>query len=352
MIMTHHLPSVPRGRPGAPSTDTPPVAPIFARAANETAAQLLIILQEGVSLSALAGLTEPLRLANECAGEELYTWSFASPDGGSIRLAIGLEVTVAPLDLTPTYTPRNVVILGGACRRRRNEVADMRLRNRLARWSRCGARVTAIGAGVLPSLATIPFARASVCAHWRHRGVIEELYQETEITDGLFSQGPDLTSCAGELAAYDLALADIVAVHGKGLAAKIAETLLIETIRGGGTRQHRPISGALGMRNSSVQRAIELIRASRENPPSMQDVAAAIGVSVRQLERLFRNQVGVSPSEYSRRTRLDFAHEMLVNTALPLTEVALCAGFGNYTPFQKAYKKHFGRNPSEHRSRY
>lgn len=227
-----------------------------------------------------------------------------------------------------------------------------RLRNQLARWSRRGARVIAIGHGILASLAAIPVVGASVCAHWRHRGVIEELYPESVVSDALFVQGVNLTSCAGELAAFDLALADIVAVHGKGLATKIAETLLIETVRGGETRQHRPISGALGVRNSNVRRAIKLMHDSREEPLSMREVSEAIGLSTRQLERLFKNHVGVSPSEYSRRTRLDLARELLLHTNLPLTEIALCAGFGAYTPFQKAYKKLFGRNPSEHRSRY
>jgi transcriptional regulator GlxA family with amidase domain len=353
MISDQSLPAVERGHHGTLAADTPQSERIFARAANESAAELLIILQEGASLSALAGLTEPLRLANEHAGDELYTWSFASPDGGSIRLANGLEINAAPLENSLAFTPRNVVVLGGVRQvGHKNEVGAMRLRNQLARWSRRGAHVTAIGPGILPSLAALPLARTSVWAHWRHRSVIEELYRECASTDSLFFRGPNLTSCAGELAAYDLALADIFAVHGKGLASNIAETLLIESIRGGGTRQHRPISGALGIRNTSVQRAIKLMHERREDPPSMQEISEAVGVSIRQLERLFKSHVGVSPSEYSRRTRLDIARELLLHTDLQLMEIAFAVGFNAYTPFQKAYKKHFGRNPSEHRSRY
>lgn len=353
MIANLSLPGDERRHRSGLSPDTSRSEWIFARATKETAAELLIILQEGASLSALAGLTEPLRLANEFAGDELYRWSFASPDGGAIRLANGLETNAAPLDTSPVFAPRNVVVLGGVGRRwRSNEVAATRLRNQLARWSRCGARVIAIGHGILASLAAIPVPRRSVCAHWRHRGVVEELYPESVVSDTLFVQGVDLTSCAGEMAAFDLALADIVAVHGKGLAIRVSEALLIETVRGGETRQHRPISGALGVRNSSVQRAIDLMHDRCEEPLSMRDVSKAIGLSTRQLERLFKKHVGVSPSEYSRRTRLDLARELLLQTNLPLTEIALCAGFGAYTPFQKAYKKLFGRNPSEHRSRY
>jgi len=352
MIANQSLPAVDASRDGSPSAGTLQPEQIFARAANDTAAELLIILQEGASVSALAGLTDPLRLANEYSGHVLYTWSFASPDGGSIRLGNGLDITVAPLDTSPAFTPRNVVLLGGASRRlHRNEVGATRLRVQLARWSRCGARVTAIGPGILSSLAAFPAARSPICAHWHHHGVIEEMYPDNVVTDALFARGETLTSCAGELATYDLALADIFAVHGKGLAAKIAETMLIEAIRGGATRQHRPISGALGVRNATVQRAIKLIHESREQPLSMQDVSEALSLSIRQLERLFKSQVGVSPSEYSRRTRLELARELLLHTDLPLMEIAFASGYNAYTPFQKAYKKHFGRNPSENRSR-
>lgn len=341
-----------RGYHGALSAEAPLAEQIFARATGETAAELLVILEEGASLSALSGLTEPLRLANEYSGNELYTWSFVSPTGGSIRLANGLEVHVAPLDTSPAITPRNVVVLGRArISGQRNEIGALRLRNQLARWSRCGARITAIGPGILPSIAAVPRGRAAVCAHWRQRGVIEELFRESAVTDTLFTQGAELTSCAGELAAYDLALADIVAVHGKGLAYEVAETLLMVTVRVGSTRQHRPISGARGAANSRLQRAVKLMHESREAPPSMQELSEAAGISTRQLERLFRNQMGVSPSEYSRRIRLDLARELLLHSDLQLVEIALATGFSAYAPFQKAYKKHFGRNPSEHRAR-
>lgn len=83
----------------------------------------------------------------------------------------------------------------------------------------------------------------------------------------------------------------------------------------------------------------------------MDEIAADVGISTRQMERLFKNHVGVSPSEYFRYARLEIARELLMHTELQLVEVALAAGFSAYSPFQKAFRKHFGRNPGEYRAR-
>lgn len=63
------------------------------------------------------------------------------------------------------------------------------------------------------------------------------------------------------------------------------------------------------------------------------------------------NHVGVSPSVYARRLRLEHARELLQSTEMPLVEIAIAAGFRGYSQFQKSYKKYIGRNPAEYRSR-
>lgn len=327
-------------------------APVFARAPGTRAAELLIILEDGCSVTALAGLTEPFRLANEFLRERLYSWRFATVGDGTVTLANGLEIRGTPLDDDIARPPRNVIVLGRLPGRRRdNELQSKRLRDWLARWSRGGGRVTAVGPGILPALKALPRARSRVCAHWRQRQLVEELYADCTAADEIFAIGPGMTTCAGEMAAYDLALADIAAMHGRPLALRIAETQLLETIRDGRTRQYRAISGAYGVRNATVRRAIALMREHVEDPQPVHAISESIGISPRQLERLFRNHIGVSPSVYARRLRLEHARELLQHTDLPLVEIAIAAGFGGYSQFQKAYKKYVGRNPAEYRSR-
>jgi transcriptional regulator GlxA family with amidase domain len=326
--------------------------PVFAREPGTRAAELLILLEDGCSPTALAGLTEPFRLANEFLRERLYSWSFATVGDGTVSLANGLEIQGTPLDAAIAQTPQNVIVLGRLLGRgREDEIQAKRLRNSLARWCRGGARITAVGPGVLPALRVLPNARTLVCSHWRQRRLVEELYADCTATDEIFAIGPGMTTCAGEMAAFDLALADIAAAHGRQLALRIAETLLLETIRDGRTRQYRAISGTYGARNARVRRAIELMREHVEDPQPIHAIAESIGISPRQLERLFQNHVGVSPSVYARRLRLEHARELLQHTDMPLVEIAIAVGFGGYSQFQKAYKKYLGRNPAQYRSR-
>lgn len=357
--MTGHSPSAARKHEADRSSATSAAqAPVFARTPGTRAADLLFILENGCSVTALAGLTEPFRLVNEFLGEQLYSWSFAAFGDGTVNLANGLEIRTARLDADIARTPQNVIVLGRRLGRgrelergRENELEAKRLRNSLARWSRGGARITAVGPGILPALRALPVARTTVCSHWRHRRLVEELYADCRVRDEIFAIGSGMTTCAGEMAAFDLALSDIAFTHGRPLALRIAETLLTETFRDGRSRQYRAISGANGVRNATVRRAIGLMREHVEDPLTVHVISESIGVSPRQLERLFRNHVGVSPSVYARRLRLEHARELLQNTDMPLVEIAIAVGFGGYSQFQKAYRKYIGRNPAEYRSR-
>lgn len=352
MMASQPLPALRRHDAEPPAGAADARAAVFTRAPGTRVAQMLIILQEHSSPTALAGLTEPFRLANEFMCEQLYSWTFAAPGSGTVRLANGLEVRGSPLDGERADVPRNVIVLGGVPGRgRENELEARQLRDRLAGWARRGARVTAVGSGILPALGALPSARAAVCAHWRQRRLVEELYADCRATEQLFALGPAMTSCAGEMAAFDLALADIAGVHGRPLALRVAETLLLETVRDGQARQYRALSGEISVRNPTVRRAIELMREHVEEPRPVHAISRALGISPRQLERLFRNHAGVSPSVYARRLRLEHARELLQHTDLPLVEIAIAVGFGGYSQFRKAYKKHIGRNPAEYRSR-
>src|SRR5439155_14930219 len=78
-----------------------------------------------------------------------------------------------------------------------------------------------------------------------------------------------------------------------------------------------------------------------------QDLAERFGVGARHLRRLFAEHVGASPAAVSRTRRLHFARRLLDETRLPMTEVALGAGFTSIRRFNEAIRGSFGRTPRE-----
>jgi len=82
-----------------------------------------------------------------------------------------------------------------------------------------------------------------------------------------------------------------------------------------------------------------------ERSPGTAGLAARLGVSDRHLRRLFEQQFGVSPLQYLQTRRLHAAKQLIADTALPMTQVALASGFASVRRFNDAFLAHYGLNP-------
>ncbi|MFM7627178.1 MAG: helix-turn-helix domain-containing protein [Gammaproteobacteria bacterium] len=82
----------------------------------------------------------------------------------------------------------------------------------------------------------------------------------------------------------------------------------------------------------------------------LRDLATRVGISTRQIERLFKEQMGIGPSMFYLKRRLERARTMLRQTLLPIREVAVECGFGSTAHFSHAYKKSFGIPPTQERT--
>jgi AraC family transcriptional regulator of adaptative response / DNA-3-methyladenine glycosylase II len=81
-------------------------------------------------------------------------------------------------------------------------------------------------------------------------------------------------------------------------------------------------------------------------PPSVEAVARRLGISDRHLRRIFEVQLGVSPLQYLQTRRLLNAKQLLADTQMPITEVALVSGFASVRRFNAAFTAHYGLSPS------
>ncbi len=79
--------------------------------------------------------------------------------------------------------------------------------------------------------------------------------------------------------------------------------------------------------------------------PTVELLAARLGVSDRHVRRIFETQFGVSPVQYLQTRRLLTAKQLLADTDLPITQVALISGYGSVRRFNAAFLQHYGLNP-------
>lgn len=96
-----------------------------------------------------------------------------------------------------------------------------------------------------------------------------------------------------------------------------------------------------------VRRALRLIDEGVLDNASVDDLAGKLGLGSRHLRRLFLQHVGASPISVAQTRRLHFAKRLLDETTLPITQIALAAGFGSLRRFNTAFLQTYGRAPRE-----
>lgn len=112
--------------------------------------------------------------------------------------------------------------------------------------------------------------------------------------------------------------------------------------------QLRPrIRGGLPPR--ALRNVREFIETHLEDNISIQALAAAAGLSMYHFARAFKQSEGVSPHHYVMRRRVRRAQDLLAATDLPLSEIALAAGFADQSHCARRFREHVGVTPSSYR---
>ena len=99
--------------------------------------------------------------------------------------------------------------------------------------------------------------------------------------------------------------------------------------------------------SATVGRALRLISEGGVEDDGIEKLAARLGIGSRQLRRLFLQHLGATPSAVIKTRRLHFAKKLIDETVLPFSEIAHASGFGSVRRFNSAFRKTYGRTPTE-----
>ena len=103
--------------------------------------------------------------------------------------------------------------------------------------------------------------------------------------------------------------------------------------------------------STTVKRGLRLIADGALDDGDIEALADRLGVTSRHLRRLFKQHIGASPVAVAHTQRLHFAKRLIDQTTLPMTEIALAAGFGSTRRFNDAFRNTYGKTPRELRKR-
>ena len=290
---------------------------------------------------------EPLRIANLVSGQPLYEWSFASENGDTALSSNGTVVKVHGGFDTRVKADRLFVLAGSNMRNHMSKKLLAALRRERSHGTPLGALCS--GAYILAYAGLLDEMRAAI--HWAYHDLFVEEFPQVELVQNVFVADERIITASGGTATADLMLHLITAAHGADLAFEVADNMVYNTVREGTATQRVSVQARHGMRNPHLTQAVQIMSQAIEDPVSTAEVAAQIGISTRQLERLFGRYLEVSPSKYYLEMRLQRARNLLLQSEKSVTEIAVATGFRSTTHFARVYKTLFGVSPGQQRAR-
>lgn len=309
-------------------------------------AHFVFLLMENFSHLAFSCALEPLRIANLISGKKLYRWSLASEDGISATCS-NRSVTLVNLGLDPlSHVDRLFLISGIDVQHHTTPAIINFLRRERATGTPIGAICSA--AYVLAKAGFLDGVETAI--HWEYHDTIAEEFPEVRLVRSIFVTGQKFVTASGGTAAADLMLHIIATEHGKDLATAVADQMVYNAVREGTAAQRVSLQSRHGMRNSHLSHAIKLMEENIDSPLSPFEIADELGISTRQLERLFGRFLNTSPKRYMMEMRLHRARNLIVQTEQSVSEIAMACGFNSTSHFSKVFRSHYGVSPVLHRN--
>ncbi|KAA5607451.1 GlxA family transcriptional regulator [Roseospira marina] len=305
------------------------------------------VLLRSFTLLPFAGFVDVLRLAADEGDRSRQIecrWTTMTPDGRSLTASCGTRIT-PDSGLMPAGGFDYIVVVGGLIHQGpvQDPAVTAYLREAAAAKvplvGLCTAVFTLIDAGLMRD--------RQCCVSWYHyQDLIQAFPEVTPVADRLFVvDGPRIT-CAGGTGAVDLA-AWLVDRHlGAAAARKALNILVSDGARPADSPQPMEIGeGTVAVRDPRLRRALTILEHALASPPRASDLARRVGLSRRQLERLFREELNATPSAYARAVRLRHGHWLVTRTGRSVTDIAQECGFADASHFSRHHKAAYGATP-------
>lgn len=305
--------------------------------------KVALFLVPDFPLLTFSAALDPLRQANRIAGRQAYKWILVSEDGApvlnSAMVPIGVDCAMADLPRCDL-----VIVCAGLDHRRfyRKAVLDW-LRNLNRRSCVIGAIST--GTFLLAKAGLLDGRRCAV--HWEHLAAFQEEFPKCSATNDIFAVDGRFITSSGGTVTLDMMLYIIAACSGRNLASAISDQFNHPEIRQQGVAQRLPAHERFGIRNQTVAEIIKVMEQSIQHPVDLQVLARRVQLSTRQIERLFVQHLGKTPSAFYAGLRMSRANDLILQTDLPIAEVAQICGYMSSTRFGRLYRAHFGLTPHE-----
>jgi len=314
--------------------------------ANVTRPQRFVfVLLDDFSLLSFSGALEVLRIANRMSGARLYEWKLAGESGTAVRCSAGTEFRL-DMGLEELSRDDTVIICGGLGVA---QASTRKLLNWLRREARRGVGIAGLctAAHTMAAAGLLDGKRATI--HWENADSFAEAFEDVRLVRSVFVADGNRMTTAGGTSSIDLMLKLVADRHGTDLSNAVADQLIYTSIRTDQDTQRLSVPTRIGVRHPKLSLVVQMMEAHIEDPLSPADLAEEVGMSTRQLERLFRRYLNRSPKRYYMDLRLSKARNLLMQTEMSVINVALACGFTSPSHFSKCYRAQYETTPYRER---
>ncbi|MEM6634939.1 MAG: GlxA family transcriptional regulator [Pseudomonadota bacterium] len=307
--------------------------------------RFVFVLLNNFTMLCFSAAVESLRIANRMAGKDLYDWTLTGEGGDVAYCSAGTGFKLDG-DLMEVGRDDTVLVCGGLDVQ---AATTRRVLNWLRREARRGVTIGGLctAGHTLATAGLLDGRRATI--HWENHDSFAEEFDEVELTKSVFVIDGNRMTTAGGTASIDLMLKIIADDHGEDLANSVADQLIYSSIRTDQDTQRLSIPTRIGVRHPKLSAVIQMMEGNIEDPVSPSILARDVGMSTRQLERLFRRYLNRSPKRYYMELRLQKARNLLMQTDMSVINVALACGFASPSHFSKCYRAQYNTTPYRER---
>jgi transcriptional regulator GlxA family with amidase domain len=310
------------------------------------AVRIAFLLVPQFSMMAFSAAIEPLRSANRVSARGLFEWQLISMDGREVMASNGIGIA-AHRALHHLNEIDMLIVCAGL---EPDQFGPRhKIHHHLRRLARHGVMIGAISTGsfILADAGLLTHRRCTV--HWEYADLFRSQHPGLEVSPDLYVVDRGVFTCSGGTAVLDLMLHFVSEASAPGVAAAVAEQFIHPQIRKQQDHQRLETHARYAIDSPKLAEIIRLMEGAVENPQGIKQLANRVGISARQVERLFREQMATSPKAFYLELRLARARTLLRQTVNPVIRIALDCGFGSTSHLCHAYKRAFGIAPTEER---
>jgi transcriptional regulator GlxA family with amidase domain len=306
--------------------------------------QFEIFLSLGFCEHETSSITRTLSAANETLGYSLFRTRFVSDTPGFVTSRGGLIVRAAPSIDNHGFSDVTIFVGG-------NTAAQNIPISRVRQLKKQGLCVVLLSDAATKYIEKTKSNTGAVTTHWKDAAILRESGFHPGLTDRLAEKSDGVITAAGSGSTIELIIGLISTYLDKPQIAQLSNSLLLTTLRKGDAQQPNEFGGNEAIFN---QRVLKVILAMEENisePISMQEMTKIVGMSTRQIERVFQDTFDQSPGKFYRLIRAKKARALIEETLIPLVEIAVATGYGSVSTMARTIRAEYGETPAQLRTR-